>query len=69
MEYTIVSGVMKEVVKNVNAFLKDGWELHGSLTVSATANFPNEQYAQAMIRRTRTDHPDEEQGSTGFRSY
>jgi hypothetical protein len=39
MEYTIVEGLAaEEVIAAVNARLKEGWELHGSLAVSADTN-------------------------------
>ena len=57
MEYTIVEGLAaEEVIAAVNARLKEGWELHGSLAVSADTNKeegrPRNLYAQAMTKKS-----------------
>jgi hypothetical protein len=56
MEYTIVDGfVAEEVIAAVNAHLKEGWELHGSLAVSAdikTEEGRMNLYAQAMTKKS-----------------
>ncbi len=56
MEYTIVDGfAAEEVVAAVNARLKEGWELHGSLAVSASTAAEEGRaqhlYAQAMTKK------------------
>jgi Domain of unknown function (DUF1737) len=56
MEYTIIDGfVAQEVIAAVNARLKEGWELHGSLAVIAQAGTNEGQaanlYAQAMTKK------------------
>jgi hypothetical protein len=55
MEYTIIDGfVAKEVIAAVNARLKEGWELHGSLAVSANVKTEEGEahlYAQAMTKK------------------
>jgi hypothetical protein len=55
MEYTIIEGfVAAEVIAAVNAHLKEGWELHGSLAVSSQAGTEEGHvhlYAQAMTKK------------------
>ncbi len=57
MEYTIVDGYKaEEVIAAVNEHLKEGWELHGSLAVSACLR-PEEGsntylYAQSMVKKS-----------------
>ncbi len=56
MEYTIVTGFeAEEIMTAVNKYLKEGWELHGSLSVSnfgdRTEGSVRHFYAQAMTKK------------------
>ncbi|HEX8142106.1 MAG TPA: hypothetical protein VF553_05880 [Pyrinomonadaceae bacterium] len=56
MEYTIVDGFkLEEVIAAINERLKEGWDLHGSLAVTALVNPPEGLnaclYAQAMTKK------------------
>ena len=57
MEYTIVDGYKaEEVIASVNERLKEGWELHGSLAVSACIKteegLTTYLYAQSMVKKS-----------------
>ena len=57
MEYTIIDGFKaEEVIASVNERLKEGWELHGSLAVSAglktEEGLTNYLYAQSMVKKS-----------------
>lgn len=56
MEYTIVDGFkVEEVIAAVNARLKEGWDLHGSLAVTSAVNtqegLTSYLYAQALTKK------------------
>jgi hypothetical protein len=45
-EYDVVASLgLKNFVKAVNGFLKDGWQLHGEMTLG-----PGGHYLQAVVR-------------------
>jgi hypothetical protein len=57
MEYTIVEGSkVAEVIATINEYLKEGWDLHGSLAVTGVVNTKEGStdylYAQAMTKKT-----------------
>jgi hypothetical protein len=56
MEYTIVEGFkVTEVIAAINGYLKEGWDLHGSLAVTCVVNSKDGAtdylYAQAMTKK------------------
>lgn len=53
-EYKIVYGSLEHVVDQVNFFAQQGWELHGSLQMTAVAHLSmvEPEFAQSMTKST-----------------